>query len=87
MHQEGAVKTRGNPYPSSIVTTAWPPVPRTIMFNMLSLLVRSIRPQQAEAPVSPAAALLESAEARVGFDPHHAQELREAASAWLRVVR
>jgi len=57
------------------------------MFNMLSLLVRSIRPQQAEAPVSPAAALLESAEARVGFDPHHAQELREAASAWLRVVR
>jgi hypothetical protein len=62
-------------------------VPRTIMFNKLSLLVRSIRPQQAQAPVSPAAALLESAEARAGFDPHHAHELREAASAWLRVVR
>lgn len=62
-------------------------VPRTIMFNMLSHLVRSIRPQQVQAPMSPAAALLESAEARAGFDPHHAQELREAASAWLRVVR
>ncbi|MDQ7958471.1 MAG: hypothetical protein RET84_21335 [Pseudomonadota bacterium] len=57
------------------------------MFNMLSHLVRSIRPQQVQAPMSPAAALLESAEARVGLDPHHAQELREAASAWLRVVR
>ena len=57
------------------------------MSNMLSLLARFIRPEQAPALVSPAAALLESAEARVGLDPHHAQELREAASAWLRVVR
>jgi hypothetical protein len=62
-------------------------MPRTIMFNTFTHWVRSIRTQQVPAPVSPAAALLESAEARAGFDPHHAQELREAASAWLRVVR
>ena len=39
------------------------------------------------APASPAAALLESADSCAGVDPHHAHELREAASAWLRVVR
>ena len=36
---------------------------------------------------SPAAALMESADARAGVDAHHAQELRVAASAWLSVIR
>ena len=31
--------------------------------------------------------LLESAGARAGTDPHHAQQLRDAAMAYLRVVR
>ncbi len=31
--------------------------------------------------------LMESADACAGNSPHHAQELREAASAYLRVVR
>jgi hypothetical protein len=31
--------------------------------------------------------LLESAEARAGSDAHHAQELRGAAYAYLRVIR
>ncbi|MDD0811141.1 hypothetical protein PSQ20_12370 [Curvibacter sp. RS43] len=31
--------------------------------------------------------LLEGAEARVGYDPQQAHELRQAAAAYLRVVR
>lgn len=31
--------------------------------------------------------LMQSAEARAGTDPHQAQELRQAASAFLSVVR
>lgn len=41
----------------------------------------------AEAPVSPAATLMESADFSAGLDARYAQELRVAASAWLSVVR
>lgn len=57
------------------------------MFSLFSLLFRSLRPVSVESDASPAAALLESADSRVGLDPHQAQELRDAAAAWLRVVR
>ena len=40
-----------------------------------------------ENPASPAALLMESADLRAGHDAHDAQDLRVAASAWLRVVR
>lgn len=41
----------------------------------------------APAPTGVARRLMESAEARAGLDPQQAQELRCAASAYLRVVR
>lgn len=34
-----------------------------------------------------AASLLQSADAQAGYAPHEAQRLRDAAQAWLRVVR
>ena len=40
-----------------------------------------------DAPASPAATLMESADFSAGLDAHYAQELRVAASAWLSVVR
>ncbi len=58
------------------------------MFSLFGQLMGFFRsPAAAAAPASPAAALLESADSRAGVDPHHAYELREAASAFLRVVR
>ena len=56
------------------------------MFALLAQFLHSIRTPTA-LRLSPARLLMESAEARAGHDPHHAQELREAAHAWLRVVR
>lgn len=57
------------------------------MFSLISLIVRSFRPVSGQNANSPASVLMESAESSVGRNPRHAQELREAASAWLRVVR
>ncbi len=61
------------------------------MFSIFALLLGAFRSSSSvvteSTPASPAAALLESAGARAGLDPYHAHELREAASAWLRVVR
>jgi len=57
------------------------------MFSLFSLIVRSFRPVADRNAGSPASVLMESADSRVGLDPRHAHELREAASAWLRVVR
>jgi len=59
------------------------------MFYFLSRLALSFcSPATATAtPMSPAAALMERADQSAGTDPQHAFELREAASAWLRVVR
>lgn len=58
---------------------------------MYALLAPFARLLPAFAPVnahgSVARKLLESAEARAGSDPRHAQELRDAAYAFLRVVR
>lgn len=57
------------------------------MFNFLSQMARSFRSIPAVAPFNPAHALMESADRSAGLDSHRALELRQAASAWLRVVR
>lgn len=57
------------------------------MFSLISLIARSFRPLSGQSTHSPASVLMESAESSAGRNPQHAQELREAASAWLRVVR
>lgn len=57
------------------------------MFHFLAQIALSFRSPATAMPDSPAAALMESADHSAGLDPRHAQELREAASAWLRVVR
>jgi hypothetical protein len=54
------------------------------MFHLIVLLARFLR--SPDAP-SHAAGLMQDADARAGLDAHHAEELRIAASAWLRVVR
>jgi hypothetical protein len=58
---------------------------------MLRLLFQIARSLTVVPPVAPlngvAHQLLERAEARAGRDPHDAQELRSAASAYLSVVR
>ena len=57
------------------------------MFALLANVARFFNGNNARNGLSPAASLMESADSRVGLDQHQAQELREAASAWLRVVR
>lgn len=60
------------------------------MFVLIAQVFRSLRSvsqRSADAGLSPAAALMESAGRRAGVDAHQAQELRCAASAWLSVVR
>jgi hypothetical protein len=59
-------------------------------FSSIARLIAS--PASANAstvaqPDSVAQALMERAEAGAGRDPHHAEELRMAASAYLSVVR
>ncbi len=56
------------------------------MFSFVAQVARFLR-SSGVVPVSPASALMESADLRAGVDAHHAQELRVAASAWLSVVR
>jgi len=60
---------------------------RIPMSYLIAQLTQFFAPSSAPIPVSPAAALMESADLCAGFDARHAQELRFAASAWLRVVR
>jgi hypothetical protein len=57
------------------------------MFTLFAQIARLFRAKTLEAPASPAAALMESADSRAGMSAHQAQELRAAASAWLSVVR
>ncbi len=63
------------------------------MFSVSKLLFSFAFSQRATyaAPASalpePARRLMESAEARAGQDPNEAQELRDAARAYLSVVR
>jgi hypothetical protein len=61
--------------------------PAYVMFSLVAQVARVFRFNTFEIPLSPAAALMESADSRAGLDAHHAQELRAAASAWLSVVR
>lgn len=57
------------------------------MTNFLAQVAQFFSAPAEQSPASPAALLMESADVRAGHDAHHAQELRVAASAWLRVVR
>ena len=57
------------------------------MFSLLAPLARLLQPQAAVAARDPLQQLMERAGARAGHDPHEARELREAAAAWLRVIR
>jgi hypothetical protein len=58
------------------------------MLRLVVELARFLSPTPAAAPADGVAhELLERAEARAGRDPHAAQELRSAASAYLSVVR
>ena len=55
--------------------------------RLMAQVARLFQFSSVAVPASPAATLMESADARAGPDAHHAQELRSAASAWLSVVR
>lgn len=57
------------------------------MLSLLAPLVRLLQPQGAFAARDPLQQLLERAGARAGHDPQQARELREAAAAWMRVIR
>ena len=57
------------------------------MFSLFAFVARYFRSPAEATPISPALALMESADMSAGIDAHHAQELRTAASAWLNVVR
>jgi hypothetical protein len=58
------------------------------MLRLLYQIARSLTAAQPAAQVDGVAhQLLERAEAGAGRDPHAAQELRSAASAYLSVVR
>lgn len=58
------------------------------MFSrLMTQAVRFFNASTTDMPASPAAALMEDADFRAGLDAQYAQELRIAASAWLRVVR
>ena len=58
------------------------------MFHIFSNLVRSILPPAYVAPhESVANSLMEQAESRAGRNPWQAKQLRDAACAYLSVVR
>ncbi|MFL6692850.1 MAG: hypothetical protein ACJ8GO_07820 [Ramlibacter sp.] len=57
------------------------------MFAFLAPLARLLQPQDANATLDPVQNLMERAGARAGQDPHQAHELRQAAAAWMRVIR
>ncbi|MDM0046698.1 hypothetical protein QTH91_19565 [Variovorax dokdonensis] len=55
------------------------------MSNLIAQLARLFTAKASEP--SHAARLMQAADDSAGLDARHAQELRAAASAWLRVVR
>lgn len=58
------------------------------MYTLLTQLARILPLSGNRSPVNNVAhSLMERAEAGAGRDPHQAQELRSAASAYLSVVR
>lgn len=77
---------RDNPYSSGIPIPARHG-PRNFMFRLFAHVAHYFRSPAEATPISPALALMESADTRAGVDAHHAQELRVAATAWLNVVR
>ncbi len=60
---------------------------RQDMFRLFAIVARYFSSPAEATPISPALALMETADARAGVDAHHAQALRSAAGAWLNVVR
>ena len=81
------LKDWGKPLTLDHRHSAPPDGQRTIMFHVIALVARFLRPTDKALDASPAALLLQDADSRAGLDAHHAQELRAAASAWLSVVR
>lgn len=81
------LKNWGKPLILSYRHSAPPDGQRTIMFQLIALVARFLRPAVQAVDASPAAILMQNADSRAGLDAHHAQELRAAASAWLSVVR
>lgn len=77
---------RVNPYSCWNFHQGADPVPSS-MFPLLAPLTRLLQPQAAFAARDPLQQLMERAGARAGHDPQQARELREAAAAWLRVIR
>jgi len=57
------------------------------MFTFLAPLARVLQPQVTGAALHPVQDLMERAGERAGHNPQHARELREAAAAWMRVIR
>ena len=58
------------------------------MYALFAQIVRLLSPTPAvRDAASPAGQLMDRADACAGNSPHHAQELREAAYAYLSVVR
>lgn len=55
------------------------------MYALLAQIARLL--SAAPVPTGVARRLMESAEARAGYSPQQAEELRSAAYAYLRVVR
>lgn len=64
------------------------PAATSTMYTLISLIVRFLPSAQGVAPVHGVAHnLMERAESRAGRHPHQAQELRNAALAYLSVIR
>ena len=58
------------------------------MFTLFASIARLLAPAQGDQrPIDPVRRLMERAEARAGQNPRQARELRQAAQAWLRVIR
>ena len=57
------------------------------MFTFLAPIARLLQPQVAGATLNPMQDLMERAGQRAGQNPQQARELRQAAAAWMRVIR
>ena len=58
------------------------------MYTLIASIARLLAPVQGDQrSIDPVRRLMERAEARAGQNPRQARELRQAAQAWLRVIR
>ena len=57
------------------------------MFSFLAPFARLLQPHAAGATLHPMQDLMERAGERAGQNPQQARELRQAAAAWMRVIR